>query len=298
MNRKEYVLSQFGLGPRWVRRRQTYPAALASAAAEKMPAVLPSSAEMTHTERLSPAMDPAQPASSQLQQALSADRPAYAYAERQAQALPLAESPYQAVQLSPAQPPARALPPMDWATLEAEVKGCTRCRLCETRTQAVFGRGNPKARWLVVGEAPGEQEDRQGLPFVGRAGQLLNNMLRAAGLDSDTDVYIANVIKCRPPANRNPSQDEIAACQPYLRQQIDHIQPSLILALGRFAAQTLLETTEPIGRLRGKVHHYASTPLIVSYHPAYLLRTQPDKAKAWQDLVFARREMAHLQGKP
>lgn len=186
-------------------------------------------------------------------------------------------------------PQARA--PLDWEALECAVAGCERCRLSQTRTHAVFGRGSRTARWLLVGEAPGEQEDRQGLPFVGRAGQLLENMLRAAGLSSEQDVYIANVLKCRPPGNRNPAGDEIAACQNYLHQQIHHIRPGIIVALGRFAAQTLLETDQSISRLRGKVHQYQGIPLIVSYHPAYLLRNMPDKARAWQDWLFARRTL-------
>lgn len=185
--------------------------------------------------------------------------------------------------------------PADWDNLRAEVAACQRCRLCETRTQTVFARGNPQARWLFVGEAPGEQEDLQGLPFVGPAGKLLDNMLAALGLDREQDVYIANVLKCRPPRNRNPQGDEILACQPYLRQQIAWQQPAVIVALGRFAAQTLLDTEASIGSLRSKVHEYAGVPLVVSYHPAYLLRTLPDKAKAWQDLLFAR-EVMRRQG--
>ncbi|OQS48558.1 uracil-DNA glycosylase [Chromobacterium violaceum] len=197
-------------------------------------------------------------------------------------------------QPQPAAEPLRAevateSPLLDWPQLQRKVSDCQDCRLCETRTQTVFGRGNPQARWMLIGEAPGENEDRQGLPFVGRAGQLLDNMLSAAGLDREQDVYIANVLKCRPPGNRNPAPDEIAACNGYLLQQIRHIQPTLIVALGRFAAQTLLETESSIGRLRGKVHRYQGLPLVVSYHPAYLLRNQPDKAKAWQDLLLARK---------
>lgn len=178
--------------------------------------------------------------------------------------------------------------PSAWLTLEQSVAGCTACDLASSRTQTVFGRGNPHARWLLVGEAPGEQEDRQGLPFVGPAGQLLDAMLRSLGLNPATDVYIANVLKCRPPKNRNPQGDEIAACQPYLRQQIALQQPAVIVALGRFAAQTLLDSEASIGSLRGRVHQYAGVPLVVSYHPAYLLRSLPEKAKAWQDLLRAR----------
>lgn len=184
---------------------------------------------------------------------------------------------------------ARPIPLVSWEALEQTVTQCRHCRLCETRTQAVFGRGNPKARWMLIGEAPGEQEDKQGLPFVGRAGQLLDNMLAAAHIDRNNDVYIANVIKCRPPGNRNPAADEITACADYLIQQIQHVQPKLLLALGRFAAHTLLNTEEKIANLRHKVHTWQGVPLVVTYHPAYLLRNPPDKAKAWQDLVFALR---------
>ncbi|MBV8047651.1 MAG: uracil-DNA glycosylase [Paludibacterium sp.] len=185
---------------------------------------------------------------------------------------------------------ADALP--SWEALEQAVQTCEGCRLCTTRTQAVFGRGNRHARWLIVGEAPGEQEDRQGLPFVGRAGKLLDNLLAAAGLSPQDDVFIANVLKCRPPGNRNPAGDEIAACQNYLLQQIAHIQPDIIVALGRFAAQTLLQTESSISRLRGRAHDFQGHPLIVSYHPAYLLRNPPDKAKAWQDWVLAKKTLA------
>lgn len=180
----------------------------------------------------------------------------------------------------------------DWPTLREQVTGCTRCRLSQTRTQAVLGRGNPQARWMLIGEAPGEQEDRQGEPFVGRAGLLLDNMLTALGLDRDRDVYIANVIKCRPPGNRNPSGDEIAACQGYLTRQIELVRPDLIIALGRFAAQTLLQSEDSISRLRGRVHRYQNVPMIVTFHPAYLLRNLPDKSKAWQDLLLAKRTAA------
>lgn len=182
----------------------------------------------------------------------------------------------------------------NWEQLEQTVASCQRCQLCNTRSQTVFGRGNPQARWMLIGEAPGEQEDKQGQPFVGKAGQLLDNMLAAAGLDRDRDVYIANVLKCRPPGNRNPAPEEILACQDYLQQQIRHVQPTLILALGRFAVQTLLQTEQSIGRLRGQLHQYQGIPLIATYHPAYLLRNLPDKAKAWQDMVLAKQQFTRL----
>lgn len=176
---------------------------------------------------------------------------------------------------------------MDWETLEAAVAGCQACGLCERRRNTVFGVGDRQADWLIVGEAPGEQEDLQGEPFVGAAGKLLDNMLRAIGLDRQNKVYIANVLKCRPPGNRNPEPAEVAQCEPFLRRQVALLQPKIILAMGRFAVQSLLGTTEPIGKLRGRVYDYQGVPVIVTYHPAYLLRNLPDKAKAWADLCLA-----------
>ncbi len=176
--------------------------------------------------------------------------------------------------------------------LESQVASCDRCVLAGGRTHTVFGTGNPRAEWMVIGEAPGAEEDRQGLPFVGRAGQLLNAMIAALGMRRE-DVYIANVLKCRPPNNRDPMGDEVAQCSPYLREQIRQVRPRIILALGRFAAQALLESTAPISRLRGSAHRYGEfqTPLVVSYHPAYLLRSPLEKRKAWQDLKLARRTL-------
>jgi DNA polymerase len=195
--------------------------------------------------------------------------------------------------------PARALRSTDatlWQALRAEVSVCTRCELSRARTQTVFGVGNTQAELLVIGEAPGADEDRQGEPFVGRAGQLLNSMLRAMGNPRES-VYIANVLKCRPPGNRDPKPDEVASCRPYLQRQLDLLQPRLILAVGRIAAQNLLETDTSIGRLRGQLHRYGAraTPLIVTYHPAYLLRSPGEKRKAWVDLKFARAELARLR---
>jgi uracil-DNA glycosylase family 4 len=176
-----------------------------------------------------------------------------------------------------------------WDALKAEVLSCKKCTLHGTRTQGVFGVGNRRADWLIIGEAPGAEEDRQGEPFVGRAGQLLNQMLRAIGLPRET-VFIANVLKSRPPGNRDPKPEEVAACLPYLIRQIALLQPKLMLAVGRIAAQNLLATDVSLGRLRGQVHTFGelNTPLIVTYHPAYLLRTPADKRKAWEDLKFAR----------
>lgn len=219
---------------------------------------------------------------------------------------------------------------LDWAGLRQKVADCRACGLCESRRQTVFGVGSTQARWMVVGEAPGEQEDLQGEPFVGPAGQLLDRMLSALGLTRseaaevaetaemaqagggaelaqgadrmgqraqngvgvqvlkpEQQVYIANTLKCRPPRNRNPEPEELARCEPYLHRQIDLLRPRLILAMGRFAVQRLLRTDEAIGRLRGRVHRYQGIPVIVTYHPAYLLRNPIDKAKAWADLCLA-----------
>jgi DNA polymerase len=189
---------------------------------------------------------------------------------------------------------------MGWDDLRAAVASCRACALCERRTQTVFGVGHPQAQWMLIGEAPGEQEDQQGEPFVGKAGQLLDNMLRAVGLTrSDApaheQVYIANVLKCRPPQNRNPDPQEVAQCEPYLQRQIALVQPKLILAMGRFAVQSLLKTGEPIGRLRGRVHAVPGmpgVPVVVTYHPAYLLRNPLDKARSWEDLCLAREVLA------
>jgi len=176
-----------------------------------------------------------------------------------------------------------------WQMLEIEVAGCTRCKLHRSRTQTVFGTGDRQADWLIIGEAPGADEDQQGKPFVGRAGQLLDEMLMATGLDRPS-VYIANLLKCRPPSNRDPSTDEVACCQGYLQRQIELLQPRLILVVGRVAAQGLLQTTTPVGRLRNKTHYYGERkiPLVVTYHPAYLLRSPLEKRKVWQDLQFAK----------
>ena len=177
---------------------------------------------------------------------------------------------------------------MDWAALQQAVATCTKCELHKTRKQAVFGVGSRNAQWMFVGEAPGADEDAQGEPFVGRAGQLLNAMLFALGLKRE-DVYIANVLKSRPPGNRDPQPNEVERCEPYLLRQIELIAPKLIVALGRHAAHSLLKTEAPLARLRGQRLAYHGTPLIVTYHPAYLLRSPGEKRKAWDDLCLARR---------
>ncbi|CAJ0781224.1 hypothetical protein LMG7141_01120 [Ralstonia condita] len=194
-------------------------------------------------------------------------------------------------------PRAEQIAAFDWAQLEAAVSGCTACKLCERRTQTVFGVGDRQAEWMLIGEAPGEQEDKQGEPFVGQAGKLLDSMLRAIGLSRETGVFIANVLKCRPPGNRDPEPDEVAMCDPYLKRQIALVKPRVIVVLGRFAAQSLLQTQTPVGKLRGKVHEVEGVPVVVTYHPAYLLRTLTDKSRAWEDLCLARKVYAEQGGR-
>jgi uracil-DNA glycosylase family 4 len=185
-------------------------------------------------------------------------------------------------------------PRLDWDQVADAVARCTACKLHATRTQGVLGVGDHNADWLIVGEAPGADEDAQGEPFVGQAGKLLDAMLVSIGLSRGDNVYITNVLKSRPPDNRDPEPDEVAACRPYLLAQIELIRPKLILALGRLAAQSLLDTGEAIGSLRGRVHHYQNVPLVATYHPAYLLRKPTEKARAWEDLCLARRTMQTL----
>ena len=182
-----------------------------------------------------------------------------------------------------------------WSELQRCVADCTRCELHRSRTQTVFGVGDPKAQWMVVGEAPGAEEDRQGEPFVGAAGQLLNAMLAAIELPRE-QVFIANILKCRPPDNRDPGPEEVEQCLPYLHRQVALLQPKIILAFGRVAAQNLLGSDAPLGKLRGSVHRFGAlnTPVVVTYHPAYLLRSPGEKRKAWEDLKFARRVHAEL----
>jgi len=218
---------------------------------------------------------------------------------------------------------AAAIATLAWSPLEQAVAACTSCSLCATRRQTVFGVGHPHAEWMIVGEAPGEQEDLAGEPFVGPAGQLLDQMLRALGLARTADappvpalgpglaartgsrprdehgdparrVFIANTLKCRPPRNRNPDPEELAACEPFLRRQVELVQPRVILLMGRFAVKTLLKSDEAIGRLRGRLHRYEGIPVVVTYHPAYLLRNLPDKAKAWADLCLAAQTIDEL----
>lgn len=177
---------------------------------------------------------------------------------------------------------------MGWSELRDCVANCTRCSLAQSRTNTVFGVGNPDADWLIIGEAPGAEEDRRGEPFVGRAGKLLDEMLRAIGQRRDS-VFIANILKCRPPNNRDPKSEEAAACRQYLDRQIELVQPKIILAVGKIAAQNLLASDEPVGRMRGRRHDLGGIPLVVTYHPAYLLRSPSQKSKSWSDLCLAAR---------
>jgi uracil-DNA glycosylase len=183
---------------------------------------------------------------------------------------------------------------LGWSDFAADVRACTACGLCRSRRQAVPGVGDTGAEWMFVGEAPGAEEDARGEPFVGQAGRLLDNMLAALGMERTSNVYIANVLKCRPPGNRTPEPGEVDACRPYLDRQIALIRPKLIVALGRSAATTLLGVDATIASLRGRVHGYQGVPLVVTYHPAYLLRNLPDKAKAWEDLCLARATLRAL----
>jgi DNA polymerase len=175
---------------------------------------------------------------------------------------------------------------LDWPALESAVSACTACELHQSRTQTVFGVGSHTADWMVIGEAPGAEEDQQGEPFVGPSGHLLDNMLRALGLQRE-QVFISNILKCRPPEDRDPLSAEITQCEPYLQRQIELVKPRLILAMGAVAAHNLLKLDTPVTKLRGQLHHYGETPLVVTYHPAYLLRKPSEKARSWADLRFA-----------
>lgn len=221
---------------------------------------------------------------------------------RRSQSAVAAATPEQGAQSAAVAPPARPAPEreaaiaaMDWEQLQAAVAGCTACGLSQTRTHTVFGVGSRTAPWMIVGEAPGAEEDARGEPFVGQAGRLLDNMLAAIGRSRQEQagrpVFIANVLKCRPPGNRNPQPDEVSACEPFLLRQIELVRPRLLLVMGRFAAQSVLHTDAPISALRGRVHPLTvggrEVPAIVTYHPAYLLRNLADKAKAWADLCLA-----------
>ncbi len=204
---------------------------------------------------------------------------------------PAPVAPLQTTVAVTAKPLADGVDRMDWTTLQDTAAACQACDLCGHRKNSVFGVGDVQADWMVIGEAPDEDEDAQAEPFVGPSGQLLDNMLKAVGLNrkaqGEGGVYITNTLKCRPPGSRNPTAEELATCAPYLMRQVALVKPKVILAMGRFAVQSVLQTTEPIGKLRGQLHSYQGVPVVVTYHPSYLLRTPADKAKAWADLVLA-----------
>jgi uracil-DNA glycosylase family 4 len=279
------------LGVRWVRGTKL-PAA--TGPAQQLGAELPSVAVASDTALQEPAVASNASAASALEQGKEPVSP-----HTGAQGGLVATAP-------PTQPRAQASPPilrpelarLGWSELQKAVASCQACGLCASRKQTVFGVGSTRSQWMVVGEAPGEQEDLKGEPFVGAAGRLLDQMLRAlqltrndplenAELEPARQVYIVNSLKCRPPGNRNPQPEELQQCEPYLQRQLELLQPRIILAMGRFAVQSLLRSSEPIGKLRGSVHRYQGVPLVVTYHPAYLLRNPLDKAKAWADLCLA-----------
>ncbi|SPA37100.1 putative uracil-DNA glycosylase,phage-related protein [Cupriavidus taiwanensis] len=278
MSRRAQFLEVLGIPTEWVPRASRTPQAEAQPDLAAQPAAMPAA-----EPPVAATAAPLAAAVAQLEAPLAAPGAPPAL-ERAAPALaPAGPAPADAQADREA-----AIAAMDWPALEAAVAGCTACGLCQTRTNTVFGVGARQADWMLVGEAPGENEDLQGEPFVGQAGKLLDNMLGALGLARGRNVFIANVLKCRPPGNRNPEPEEVAQCEPFLRRQIALVRPRVIVVLGRFAAQSLLRTTTPIGKLRGTVHAYEGIPVVVTYHPAYLLRTLTDKARAWEDLCLAR----------
>ena len=272
MSRRDLILDELGLAPRW-RLREQHAAAL-QAQSDAEPAAALGSATPLHDE------------AARIRAADVSQEPAPEPALAQAGA-PAAVDSDEARRRN-------TILALDWEGLKRAVGQCVACPLHAKRTNTVFGVGDERARWLFVGEGPGAEEDAKGEPFVGQAGRLLDNMLAAIELKRGEDVYIANVVKCRPPNNRNPEAAEMRCCEPYLARQIALIGPKLIVALGKIAASHLLRTDQSIASLRGRVHDYHGTPLIVTYHPAYLLRTLPDKAKSWADLCFARETMRAL----
>lgn len=249
MNTREVILREIGLTPIWTTRRPASDARVA-APAQTPPVVRASAPEMPVIDEVS--------------------------------------TPHSGVTETAATDRAAAIAQMSWDQLTESIATCTACKLCKTRTNTVPGVGDRSPAWMVIGEAPGENEDKTGEPFVGKAGQLLDAMLAAIGKKRGDGVYIANVIKCRPPGNRNPEPDEIAACEPYLKRQIALAQPKLLLAAGKFSAQTLLHSDDTVGAMRARGGTYDSIPVVVTYHPSYLLRSPLEKAKAWDDLMKAR----------
>ena len=270
MSRRDEMIDALGIGPQWMRRTI---GAQRSAAAPTEAGMFETASETAHVASVEPGA--ALPASTRTSAPVSAR----------------VSAPISAPAVVP--PTDTEIAAMDWASLQAAVSTCTRCRLCESRTRTVFGVGDPDPAWLFVGEGPGRNEDREGQPFIGPAGKLLDNMLAAVSLDRRRGVFIANVVKCRPTdadgKDRAPASDEIAACRPYLERQIALLKPTLLVALGKTAALALLQRppATTLSALRGEVHHYAALPMVVTYHPAYLLRVPSDKRKTWDDLCLA-----------
>jgi DNA polymerase len=262
MDRREAVLRELNLYPLWVRRKQAAPIQADA------PAQVTTAPELMAASAIATSVAPAAPG-----------------------AIPVAAA---NIEAAPDQSREQNISELDWPQLKATVRDCTACKLRAGCTQTVFGVGDEHADWLFVGEGPGADEDAQGEPFVGQAGKLLDNMLLAIKLRRGKKVYIANIVKCRPPNNRTPEEDEIATCMPYLKRQIELINPRVIVALGKTASTALLGNDAPLGSLRGKVHDFNGIPLVVTYHPAYLLRTPSEKAKAWHDLCFATEFMQRL----
>lgn len=297
--RRELVLAEMGLGPTWRLRGATGPQAEALAQAESTamgaaePAP-PAPVRVPVHDACADADDAGPPPWHDEEPPAGLATPPDGVARRAAAPVPAARAPAapaarpRMVPVAPVVDEARSarIAGLTWEQVAAEVAACRACGLCEGRNRTVFGTGSQSARWMIVGEAPGAEEDKQGEPFVGQAGRLLDSMLAAIGRKRPDDVYISNVLKCRPPNNRNPEPLEVAQCSPFLLRQVELVQPALIIAMGRFAAQTLLGTDASIASLRGKVHRYQGRPTVVTYHPAYLLRTLTDKAKAWEDLCL------------
>lgn len=286
--RRASILREMGLGPIW----RTRGAASESAADEAV--LLPAQSERV----VEPGHRPSQP---------QPERPMIAQPRLPPEPKPAVSSPMVRTPVNPPANQARSDQPpndrrlariasLDWDALENDIRACTACKLCESRQQAVPGIGDRNGAWMLVGEGPGAEEDRRGEPFVGAAGQLLDDMLAAIGLTRSQKVYIANAVKCRPPLNRTPQPDEIAACLPYLERQIALVGPKLLIALGRPAALSLLGQEVKINAARGRLFSHAGVPVVITYHPAYLLRNQTDKGRAWEDLCFARSTMSRIAG--
>lgn len=290
MTRRDLLLEEMGIAPRWRLRDSGSPAGqpAASASSDSAPPAVERREEAPERPAGIAARAGRPPEGAGAAPVASVTSGPVTPVQPAARDVPARE-----VAVVPVDPEARrrAILGMDWAALEAAVSQCTACPLHARRNKTVFGVGDRGASWLFVGEGPGAEEDARGEPFVGQAGRLLDNMLAAIELKRGENVYIANVVKCRPPNNRNPESAEMSCCEPFLARQIELIRPTLIVAMGKIAASHLLRTNVAVASLRGRLHEYRGTPLLVTYHPAYLLRTLPDKAKAWADLCFARDRM-------